>query len=95
MMLQCVARGVSPQTKVQLLDSSGKILPAGDPQVSQRGGSYDITLLAAVTKSDTFRCVVTHPDNSQTSAETYAAGKVLPGYVFMILTKSVGLCSPL
>ncbi|XP_051270698.1 butyrophilin subfamily 3 member A2-like isoform X2 [Dicentrarchus labrax] len=72
-LLQCVVRGVSPQPKVEWKDSAGNILPAKEPQVTERGGSYDVILQAPLTKTDHFTCVVTQEDiNHQISADTYA-----------------------
>lgn len=78
MMVQCEILDVPPQTKVQWQDSSGMLLSAEAPQVSQKGENVDITLLALITKSDTFCCVVTQPDNSQISAKIDVDGKELP-----------------
>ncbi|XP_051270746.1 butyrophilin-like protein 1 [Dicentrarchus labrax] len=72
--LQCEVEGVSPQPKVEWKDSAGNILPAKEPQVTERGGSYNVILQATVTKADNFTCVVTQNDiNHQISAETVAA----------------------
>ncbi|XP_073324009.1 butyrophilin-like protein 1 [Pagrus major] len=71
--LQCVVRGASPKPKVEWRDSSGNILPAEGPKVTERGDSYDIILNITVTKTDHFRCVVTQEEiNHQIHAETYA-----------------------
>uniref|UniRef100_UPI0037E9A332 CD276 antigen homolog n=1 Tax=Semicossyphus pulcher TaxID=241346 RepID=UPI0037E9A332 len=71
-LLQCVVRGASPKPKVEWQDSSGNILPAKEPQVTERGGSYDIILQTTVTQTDHYRCVVTQEEiNHQTEAETY------------------------
>ncbi|KAM8756458.1 uncharacterized protein AB9X84_009653 [Acanthopagrus schlegelii] len=73
-MLQCEVVGASPKPKVEWKDSSENILQAEEPQVTERGGSYNIVLQAAVTKTDTFRCVVTQEEIShQIYAETYAS----------------------
>ncbi|XP_056245126.1 hemicentin-1-like [Seriola aureovittata] len=70
--LQCVVRGASPKPDVQWQDSDGKTLPAEEPQVSERGGSYDIILQTTVTKTDTYRCVATQEEiRHQVHAETY------------------------
>ncbi|XP_076602031.1 butyrophilin subfamily 3 member A2-like [Chaetodon auriga] len=62
-LLQCLVRGASPMPKVEWKDSSGNMVPAHEPQVSQRGdGTYDVTLQAAVNKTDRFRCVVTQEE---------------------------------
>ncbi|KAM8756457.1 hemicentin-1-like [Acanthopagrus schlegelii] len=79
MVLQCKVVGASPKPKVEWKDSSGNILQAEEPQVTERGGRYDIVLRAAVTKTDTFRCVVTQEEIShQIYAETDAAVSVPP-----------------
>ncbi|XP_037619552.1 hemicentin-1-like [Sebastes umbrosus] len=71
-LLQCDVRGASPKPKVEWQDSAGNILPAEEPQVSERGGSYDVILNATVTKTDHYRCVVTQETiGHQVSAETF------------------------
>ena len=71
-LLQCEVRGASPKPKVEWKDSSGNILPAEEPQVSERGSSYSITLNITVTQTGRYRCVVTQEDiNHQTYSETF------------------------
>ncbi|XP_076602183.1 CD276 antigen homolog [Chaetodon auriga] len=72
-LLQCLVRGASPKPKVEWKDSDGNMVPAHEPQVSQRGGgAYDVTLQATVTKTDRFRCVVTQEEiHHQIYAETF------------------------
>ncbi|XP_049445811.1 uncharacterized protein LOC125896893 isoform X1 [Epinephelus fuscoguttatus] len=62
MLLQCVVRGASPKPKVEWKDSSGKILLAEEPQVTDRGGLYDIILQTTVTKTDNYSCVSTQEE---------------------------------
>ncbi|XP_053267007.1 CD276 antigen isoform X2 [Pleuronectes platessa] len=68
--LQCSVRGASPKPKVYLLDGDGDIVPAEEPQVTERGGRYDIILQTTVTKTDHYSCVSTQEEN-ETRAETY------------------------
>uniref|UniRef100_A0A8P4GKM0 Ig-like domain-containing protein n=1 Tax=Dicentrarchus labrax TaxID=13489 RepID=A0A8P4GKM0_DICLA len=71
-LLQCEVRGASFKPKVEWKDSAGNILPAEEPQVSDRGGRYYVTLLTTVTKTDHYRCVVTQEEiHHQTHSETY------------------------
>ncbi|XP_051251077.1 butyrophilin subfamily 2 member A2-like [Dicentrarchus labrax] len=71
-LLQCVVEGASPKPKVEWKDSAGNILPAEEPQVSDRGGRYYVTLLTTVTKTDHYRCVVTQEEiHHQTHSEIY------------------------
>ncbi|KAI3369832.1 hypothetical protein L3Q82_024409 [Scortum barcoo] len=71
-LLQCEVLGASPKPQLQWQDSDGNLVPAKDPQEEKRGGSYDIILQATVTKTDTYRCVVTQKEiNHQTQAETF------------------------
>ncbi|XP_018546002.2 butyrophilin subfamily 2 member A1 isoform X1 [Lates calcarifer] len=71
-LLQCVVRGASPKPKVEWQDGSGNILPAEEPQVSERGGRYDIILQTTVTKTDRYRCVATQEEiNHQVHSDTY------------------------
>ncbi|KAM3622410.1 uncharacterized protein V6R79_024576 [Siganus canaliculatus] len=70
-LLQCVVRGASPKPTVEWRDSSGNIVPAKEPQVTERGGSYDIILQTTVTKTDRYRCVSTQDEiKHQVHAET-------------------------
>ena len=85
--LQCVIRGASPKPKVEWQDSAGNILPAKEPQVTERGGSYDIILQTTVTKTDHYRCVVTQETiNHQTEAKIYVSvnGKILPCRIIIL-----------
>ncbi|KAM9361378.1 uncharacterized protein ABDE67_022437 [Symphorus nematophorus] len=71
-LLQCEVRDASPEPKVEWQDRAGNKLPAEEPQVTERGGSYDIVLQTTVTKTDRFSCVVTQEEiNHQTKAETF------------------------
>ncbi|XP_070708358.1 butyrophilin subfamily 2 member A2-like [Pempheris klunzingeri] len=71
-LLQCLVRGASPKPLLQWKDSAGNILPAKEPQFTERGGSYDVILQTTVTKTDHYHCVVTQEEIShQTEAETY------------------------
>ncbi|KAM8755877.1 butyrophilin subfamily 3 member A2-like isoform 4-T10 [Acanthopagrus schlegelii] len=70
-LLQCEVRGASPEPKVEWKHSAGNILPAEEPQVSESGGRYDVTLDITVTKTGRYRCEVTQREIShQTFAET-------------------------
>ncbi|XP_042262471.1 butyrophilin-like protein 9 [Thunnus maccoyii] len=72
MLLRCVVRGAFPKPEVVWQDSDGNILPAEDPQVSERGGTYNIFLQTTVNKAGRFRCVATQKEiNHQIYAETY------------------------
>ncbi|XP_073323610.1 CD276 antigen homolog [Pagrus major] len=71
-LLQCEVLEASPKPKVEWQDSTGNILPAEEPQVSERGGSYYVTLNTTVTKTGHYRCVATQEDiNHQIYSETY------------------------
>ncbi|XP_041818959.1 hemicentin-1-like isoform X2 [Chelmon rostratus] len=71
-LLQCEVHGASPKPKVEWQDSAGNVLHAEEPQVSERGGHFYITLNTTVTKTDRFRCVVTQQEiNHKTYTETY------------------------
>ncbi|XP_058486705.1 butyrophilin-like protein 2 [Solea solea] len=75
--LQCTVKGASPKPKVHWQDRAGNIVPGEEPQVSERGGSYDIILQTTVTKTDFYQCVATQEEiNHRVSEETFAA--VLP-----------------
>uniref|UniRef100_A0A3Q3LSG8 Ig-like domain-containing protein n=1 Tax=Mastacembelus armatus TaxID=205130 RepID=A0A3Q3LSG8_9TELE len=71
-LLQCEVQGASPKPQLQWQDSGGNMVPAKDPQVTDRGGSYDIILQTTVTKTDHYRCVATQEEiNHQVHAETF------------------------
>uniref|UniRef100_A0A3B4UP10 Butyrophilin subfamily 3 member A2-like n=1 Tax=Seriola dumerili TaxID=41447 RepID=A0A3B4UP10_SERDU len=57
--LKCEVQGAFPQPTLQWQDSDGKVLPAEEPRVSERGGRYSITLQTTVTSITTnrFHCV--------------------------------------
>ncbi|XP_047188440.1 V-set and immunoglobulin domain-containing protein 1 isoform X6 [Scophthalmus maximus] len=71
-LLQCEVHGASPKPHVQWQNRAGNIVPAEEPQVSERGGSYDIVLNTTVTKTDHYRCVSTQDEiNHQIYSETF------------------------
>ncbi|XP_047188432.1 butyrophilin-like protein 1 isoform X2 [Scophthalmus maximus] len=83
--LQCEVHGASPKPHVQWQDRAGNIVPAEEPQVSERGGSYDIVLQTTVTKTDYYRCVSTQDEiNHQTHAETYVPVHKNHGWKFAV-----------
>ncbi|XP_026163077.1 butyrophilin subfamily 1 member A1-like isoform X2 [Mastacembelus armatus] len=97
-LLQCVVKGASPKPQLQWQDSGGNMVPAKDPQVTDRGGSYDIILQTTVTKTDNYRCVATQKEiNHQVHAEIYVhlnapetptgwiVGGVLGGLLLLII----------
>ncbi|XP_026163061.1 butyrophilin-like protein 1 isoform X2 [Mastacembelus armatus] len=72
--LQCEVRGASPKPDVKWQDSDGNVLRAEEPQVSERGGLYYVSLLTTVTKTSTnlFHCVSTQKDiGHRTEEEIY------------------------
>ncbi|XP_070708101.1 V-set domain-containing T-cell activation inhibitor 1-like [Pempheris klunzingeri] len=70
--LQCLVEGASPKPLLQWKDSAGNILPAKEPQFTERGGSYDVILQTTVTKTGWYRCVATQEEIShQIQTETY------------------------
>ncbi|KAF3855731.1 hypothetical protein F7725_016454 [Dissostichus mawsoni] len=71
-LLQCLVRGAYPKPLLEWRNSSGNIVPAAEPQVSEREGSYDVILQTTVTKTDRYHCVVTQEEIShETRAETF------------------------
>ncbi|XP_078105573.1 uncharacterized protein LOC144517360 isoform X2 [Sander vitreus] len=73
-LLQCEVRGAAPKPRVEWQDRDGNKLPAKDPQVSERGDRYHITLQTTVTKTLSCSCVVTQEEtNRRTHAEIYVA----------------------
>uniref|UniRef100_A0A665TY66 Ig-like domain-containing protein n=1 Tax=Echeneis naucrates TaxID=173247 RepID=A0A665TY66_ECHNA len=88
--LQCEVLGASPKPEVQWKDREGNILPAEEPKISERGGSYDITLQIKVTKTGYYRCVSTQQSiRHQTEAETYVP--VRGEFIVPVLTVFVSL----
>ncbi|XP_070712413.1 V-set domain-containing T-cell activation inhibitor 1-like [Pempheris klunzingeri] len=96
-LLQCEVEGASPKPLLQWKDSAGNILPAKEPQFTERGGSYDVILQTTVTKTDHYHCVVTQEEIShQTEAETYvhisdSTGLVVAAVVGPFLGLGVGV----
>ncbi|XP_045931530.1 uncharacterized protein LOC123987038 [Micropterus dolomieu] len=71
-LLQCEVRGAFPKPTVEWQDSAGNKLPAEEPQVSETGGSFYITLQTTVMKTDHIRCVATQEEiKHHIYAETY------------------------
>ncbi|XP_067470237.1 CD276 antigen homolog isoform X3 [Thunnus thynnus] len=62
--LKCEVRDAFPQPKLCWQDSDGNVLPAEEPQVSERGGHYNVSLYSTVTSTTTncFSCVVKQED---------------------------------
>uniref|UniRef100_A0A7N8YH76 Ig-like domain-containing protein n=1 Tax=Mastacembelus armatus TaxID=205130 RepID=A0A7N8YH76_9TELE len=78
--LQCEVRGASPKPDVKWQDSDGNVLRAEEPQVSERGGLYYVSLLTTVTKTSTnlFHCVSTQKDiGHRTEEEIYVPERLL------------------
>ncbi|XP_034096088.1 selection and upkeep of intraepithelial T-cells protein 2-like isoform X2 [Gymnodraco acuticeps] len=61
-LLQCEILGAFPKPLLQWTDSSGTTLNTEEPQVSERGGSYDVILNITVTKTDHYQCVATQEE---------------------------------
>ncbi|XP_073323644.1 butyrophilin-like protein 1 [Pagrus major] len=75
-LLQCEVQGAFPKPKVEWQDSAGNILPAEEPQVSERGGHYYVTLNTTVNRTGCYRCVVTQEDIShQTKDKVFSSGE--------------------
>ncbi|XP_039653444.1 butyrophilin-like protein 10 isoform X2 [Perca fluviatilis] len=71
-LLQCEVRRAAPEPKLEWKDSAGNTLPAEEPQTSERGAHYYITLITTVTKMDNYSCVVTQEEIShQTQTEIF------------------------
>ncbi|XP_068584204.1 CD276 antigen homolog [Cebidichthys violaceus] len=72
-LLQCEVLGASSDLRVEWQDSDGNRLPADEPTLSERGGSYDIILQTTVTQTGRYRCVTTDQTNKHTQAETFVS----------------------
>ncbi|XP_029947663.1 V-set domain-containing T-cell activation inhibitor 1-like [Salarias fasciatus] len=71
-LLQCLVKGASPKPAVFWKDDSGNIIKSEEPEVTERGGSYDIVLQTTVTKTDYYHCEVTQKDiNHRVSAKIH------------------------
>ncbi|XP_040890861.1 butyrophilin subfamily 2 member A1-like isoform X2 [Toxotes jaculatrix] len=105
-LLQCEVRGASPKPKVEWQDSDGNVLPAEEPQVSESGGRYNVTLRTTVTKttSNHFHCVAKQedfghriegdiylPEKLFEDRSLYVAIGFIGGWFFGILTLAVAL----
>ncbi|XP_068171645.1 V-set domain-containing T-cell activation inhibitor 1-like isoform X2 [Antennarius striatus] len=58
-LLQCSVQRSSPKPRVEWWDDAGNVLPAQEPQITERDGLYDIILQTTVTKTGRYRCVAT------------------------------------
>ncbi|XP_038552560.1 butyrophilin subfamily 3 member A2-like [Micropterus salmoides] len=85
--LQCEVRGAFPKPKVEWKNSAGNKLPAEEPQVSERGGSFYIILQTTVMKTDRYRCVATQEEIShQIHTETFIYIHGFPiGFVVVVV----------
>uniref|UniRef100_A0A3B5AUQ5 Ig-like domain-containing protein n=1 Tax=Stegastes partitus TaxID=144197 RepID=A0A3B5AUQ5_9TELE len=77
--LLCEVGGAAPKPTLQWQDSDGNVCPAEEPQVSERGGRYFVSLLATVTRTTTnrFRCVASQEDvHHRTHTDIDVPGKM-------------------
>ena len=86
--LKCEVRGAFTQQKLHWQDSDGKVLPAEEPQISERGGRYDVSLQTTVTSTTTnrFNCVAKQEDIRHViAAEIYVplSGEIPPTCVLI------------
>ncbi|CAB1433855.1 unnamed protein product [Pleuronectes platessa] len=94
--LRCSVHGAFPKPDVQWQNRAGDIVPAEEPQVSERGGRYDIILQTTVTKTDHYRCVSTQEEiNHRIYTETYVPVHVLASrggvlWVIVLLEEDIG-----
>ncbi|KAI4799545.1 hypothetical protein KUCAC02_016858, partial [Chaenocephalus aceratus] len=72
-LLQCEVNGAFPKPLLQWTDSSGNMVPAAEPQVSERGGSYDVILQTTVTKTDNYSCVASQEEIKSKPAHIYVS----------------------
>ncbi|KAJ4919385.1 hypothetical protein JOQ06_022881 [Pogonophryne albipinna] len=72
-LLQCLVRGAFPKPLLQWTDSSGNMVPAAEPQVSERGGSYDVILQTTVSKTDNYSCVASQEEIKSKPAHIYVS----------------------
>ncbi|XP_033482149.2 V-set and immunoglobulin domain-containing protein 1-like [Epinephelus lanceolatus] len=76
--LQCDVRDASPEPKVEWQDSDANSLPAENPQFTERGGNYSVTL--NVTKAGCFHCVVKQEEiRHMSEAEICVSEKLFEG----------------
>ncbi|XP_035857732.1 CD276 antigen-like [Sander lucioperca] len=68
-LLQCEVRGASADLRVEWQDSAGNQLAAKEPQLSERGGGYDVTLQTTVTKTGHYHCVASQKKSNHTISE--------------------------
>ncbi|XP_070848515.1 CD276 antigen homolog isoform X2 [Chaetodon trifascialis] len=79
--LTCYIRGSFPQPELIWIDGDQRVLPADEPQVSERAGRYDVTLQTTVTATATnpFRCVATQVVIGHTTYAEIAVSEKLFG----------------
>nr|XP_046241049.1 butyrophilin-like protein 2 [Scatophagus argus] len=71
-LLLCEVLNAHPEPTVKWQNSAGNVLPDKEREVTKSGDHFNVILLATVTKTDNYRCVVTQEEISrQTKAETY------------------------
>lgn len=61
-LLQCDVQSGLPKPTVEWQDSNNQIIHSEDPQVSEQGGRFHITLKATVKKSGRYHCVTTQKE---------------------------------
>ena len=78
MRLKCDVAGASSQPTVEWQESDGNILPAEEPQLSRRGGRYDVSLQITVkkTKTNRFLCVAKQENSSPVIEEIVVPGDI-------------------
>uniref|UniRef100_A0A672ZFT5 Ig-like domain-containing protein n=1 Tax=Sphaeramia orbicularis TaxID=375764 RepID=A0A672ZFT5_9TELE len=70
--LECEVKRASPKPDVIWQDHAGNTIPSQKPQMTDRGGSYDIILLTTVTKTDNYTCTATQKEiKHRVSAKIY------------------------
>lgn len=96
--LQCEVEGDFLKPRIDWKDSSGNILPATKPEVSETEGHFSIILKTTVTKTDSYSCVVTQEEIGHQKIETtyvFISGELLVLFCFfrdLIFKKKLFAC---
>ncbi|KAL3978812.1 hypothetical protein ACER0C_019874 [Sarotherodon galilaeus] len=95
-LLQCDVKNAYPKPTVEWWDSNNKISHSEEPQVSEVGGRFYITVKTNVTKDDRYRCVakqeyIGHQAHTEISVELKKSDSAPQGLPVWAIALIVGL----
>ncbi|XP_035985078.1 protein turtle isoform X2 [Fundulus heteroclitus] len=94
-LLRCIVRSGLPKTTVVWHNSAGNKVSVKEPDIIEKGGSYNLILETKVTKTDRYSCIATQENSNHQDIETtfvYVRGKgisVTPSLVLIGITLGV------